>query len=335
MLRYAVVGPGFWAPFQISGWNEVGGVECVAVCGRDSGRTEAFARKHRLRPFTDLDAMLSEVRPDFLDVITTVEAHADNVRAAARHRIPVICQKPMGRDLEEARSMAQACREAGVPLLIHENWRYQTPLATVGRLLREGRIGRPFRGRLQFSCSFPVFDNQPALAELDRFILTDIGTHVLDAARALFGEAESLVATTTKVNPRIKGEDVATVMMRMTGCDTVVCEMSYASRLADESFPETYVTVEAERGSIELRRGYRVLITTQEGTEAIDATPPVYPWSDPKYALVHSSIVDCNRALLRALQGGPAETSADDNLRTLELVFGAYDSAERNALIRL
>ena len=54
---------------------------------------------------------------------------------------------------------------------------------------------------------FPVFANQPFLKELEQFILTDLGSHTLDTARFLFGEAESLYCQTRRVHPDIKGED--------------------------------------------------------------------------------------------------------------------------------
>jgi NAD(P)-dependent dehydrogenase (short-subunit alcohol dehydrogenase family) len=44
-------------------------------------------------------------------------------------------------------------------------------------------------------------------------ILTDMGSHLLDTARFLFGEAQSLYCRTAKVHKDIRGEDVATVMM--------------------------------------------------------------------------------------------------------------------------
>ena len=54
----------------------------------------------------------------------------------------------------------------------------------------------------------------------------------------------------------------------------------------------------------------------------------MYSWADPSYALIHSSIVDCHRNLVDGLLGkGQAETTGEDNLRTLELVFGSYESA--------
>jgi predicted dehydrogenase len=44
-LRFAVFGAGFWANFQVAGWYELGGVECVAVCDPTRAKAEAFAQK--------------------------------------------------------------------------------------------------------------------------------------------------------------------------------------------------------------------------------------------------------------------------------------------------
>jgi D-apiose dehydrogenase len=60
---------------------------------------------------------------------------------------------------------------------------------------------------------FPVFNNQPFLKELEQFILTDLGSHTLDTARFLFGEASSLYCQTRRIHADIRGEDVATIMM--------------------------------------------------------------------------------------------------------------------------
>ncbi len=50
--------------------------------------------------------------------------------------------------------------------------------------------------------------------------------------------------------------------------------------------------------------------------------------------LAHASIVPCCANLLAALLGtGRAETTGEDNLKTLELVFGAYESARRGKVI--
>jgi len=111
-------------------------------------------------------------------------------------------------------------------------------------------------------------------------------------------------------------------------------ELSYASRLADERFPETYVVIEAQRGSLELGPDYTIRRTTEQGTVATRHPPPYYSWADPAYAVVHAGIVPCQANLLGALRGeGAAETDAHDNLRTLRLVFAAYASAADGAAV--
>jgi len=100
----------------------------------------------------------------------------------------------MAPSLADAEAMLRACRNAAVPLLIHENWRWQTPIRHVKDELASGRIGTPFRARIDFCTSFPVFDNQPFLKDADRFILADIGSHILDVARFLFGEPRACTA---------------------------------------------------------------------------------------------------------------------------------------------
>lgn len=327
-LRFAIVGTGFWARYQLAAWRELPGVECVALYNRTPGKAAALAAEFGIPAvYDDAEQMLCNERLDFVDIITDPGTHRHFVELAAKHRVPAICQKPMALSLGDARAMKAACDTAGVPLLIHENWRWQSPMRALKAVLESGVIGTPFRSRIDFVTSFPVFDNQPFLAEAERFILTDIGTHVLDCARFLFGEVQRVFATTRRVNPRIRGEDVATVLTTHGEC-TVVTNMSYASRTEHEKFPETFVFVEGSEGSAEITRGCQLHVTTKAGTERRNVSPPLYPWADPAYALVHASIVDCHRDLLRALRGeGTAETTAADNLKTLQLVFAAYDSA--------
>ncbi len=328
-LRFAILGTGFWARYQLAAWRELPAVECVALYNRTRSKAEALAAEFGVPAiYDDAAKLLEKERLNFVDIITDPGTHREFVEMAAMHRVPVICQKPMAESLGDARAMVATCETAGVPLLIHENWRWQTPMRALKAVLELGDIGVPFRARIDFMTSFPVFDNQPFLAETHRFIITDIGTHVLDCARFLFGEAQRVFATTRRVNPKIKGEDVATVMTTHADC-TVVTNMSYASRTEHEKFPETFVFVEGSAGSAEIARDCVLRVTTKTGTLRRNVAPPVYAWADPAYALVHASIVNCQRNLLTALRGeGAAESTGADNLKTLELVFAAYESAD-------
>jgi D-apiose dehydrogenase len=336
-LRFAIVGTGFWARYQLAAWREVPGARCVALYNRTVAKAEALAREFGVPAvYGDPEDLVRREQPDFLDIITDVGTHRRLVELAAAHQTPVICQKPMAPTLADARAMVAVCRAAGAPFFVHENWRWQAPLRALKQVLNDGRIGRVFRARITYANSFPVFDNQPFLKALEQFILTDIGTHILDSARMLFGEARALYCRTARVHPHIKGEDVATVMLGMASGATVTCEMSYASRVEHDRFPETYVQIEGEQGAAELGPDYWIRVTTAAGTLAKRFPPPYFAWADSRYALAQVAGVACNANLLGALRGEhPAETTGEDNLKTLELVFGAYDAARTGQAVQV
>ncbi|MDB6030022.1 MAG: oxidoreductase domain protein [Verrucomicrobiales bacterium] len=336
-LRFGIIGTGFWARYQLAAWRELKGARCVAVCDRDLSKARALASNSGINAvYENAEALIKAEKPDFLDVISNPGTHVELVKLAANHKIPVICQKPMAPTLAEAREMMDACRSAGVPLSIHENWRWQAPIRAFQEVLTSGIIGRVFRARIDYCNSFPVFDNQPFLKELDEFILSDMGSHIFDVARFLFGEASNLYCQTQRVHPGIKGEDAASVMLRMDSGTTVTCNLSYASRLEHDRFPETFLLVEGQLGSVQLAPDYWLRVTTSEGTRSRRCPPPFYPWADPRYALVHSSIVACHANLLGALQiGTQPETSGDDNFKTLQLVHASYESARHDSVVQI
>ena len=335
-MRIAIVGTGFWARYQIPAWQQLEGVEIVAAYNRTRSKAEEIAQKFKIpKVYDSVESLLLNEQLDCIDIITDVDTHPVFVKMAAERGVNVICQKPMAASFALAQEMTKVCRTRGVKFFIHENFRWQAPIRVLKNAINSGVIGEPFKARVSFCSGFPVFDNQPFLAELEQFILTDIGSHVLDVCRFLFGEADNLRCMTRGVNPTIKGEDVANVLMEMQSGLHCFAEMSYASILEKESFPQTLVLVEGTKGSLHLTNDFVLKTTTRQGTVSEVIKPVLYDWLDPAYAVVHSSIVDCNRDILKGLRGEAAETTGDDNFETVKLVFAAYESARTDKVIHL
>ncbi len=340
-LRFAVFGAGFWAPYQLSGWRQVGGARPVAIYNRTPGKAEAIARQFGIPAvFDDPERVLREVRPDFVDNITEVGGHKPLSLLCARHRVPCICQKPLAGSYRDAAAIVSAFRRTKTRFFVHENWRWQAPMRQLRKLLDTGVVGLPLRARLTMVSGFDVFQSQPALRELDRFILTDLGAHLLDVARVLFGEARSIYCRVARtLTPRVRGENVATVLLTMGRAEThVTVEMAYARTplepSAREVFPQTLAFIEGTRGSLELAANYVVRLTTAKGTQVTRHAPARYAWADPRYEVAQASIVPCCADLLGGLRGtGGGETTGEDNLKTLRLVFAAYDSARTGRAI--
>jgi D-apiose dehydrogenase len=329
-LRFAVAGAGFWARYQLAAWREVPGVRCVAVCDRARARAERLAAAHGAAAYADAAELLDRERPDFLDVVTDLPGHAPLVKLAASKGVPVVCQKPMAATPAECEELVEVCHRAGVPFIIHENWRWQAPLRHVKELLAQGAVGTPFRCRIDMVSGFDVFANQPYLKEQPEFIVADMGCHLFDLARSYFGEAERVYCQTGRARPDVRGEDVATALLTMNGGRTAATvNLAYAGTpLERECFPQTLVFIEGDRGSLEVAPDFVVRVTTAAGTQSRRVQPPKYAWADPDYAVVHASMVPCHADVLRALRtGAPAETDAADNLKSMRLVFAAYESA--------
>jgi predicted dehydrogenase len=101
-------------------------------------------------------------------------------------------------------------------------------------------------------------------------------------------------------------------------------------------FTQTLILAEGEKGSAELDRDYWIRVTTESGTRSRRHAPVWTPWMHPQYLASHASIVACQTDLLRALRSeGQAETTAEDNLRTVRLMRAAYESARTGSAIKL
>ena len=311
-FRGAVIGCGFFAENHLNAWASIPDVELVAVCDLDPAKAERAANRFgAAQHYTDAAAMLRETKPDFVDIATTVASHRQLVELAASEHVPTIVQKPFGPTMADCEAMVAACAAAGVPLMVHENFRFQPPLRELRRLAD--------------------------LATEERFIISDLGVHVLDMARFYFGEVASIACRTKRVNPNIRGEDSATMLLQHTGGAVSVVDCSYATPILPDPFPETLVEIDGTSGAMRLEQGYRLRIGTRGGTpEYRELDPEPLPWAERPWHVVQESVLRIEEHWIDCLRRGVApETSGADNLATFALVEAAYRAAETGETVHL
>jgi len=339
-LRGAQIGCGFFAQNHLHAWRQIDGADIVALCDSDPARLAATGAAFDIaeaRRFADAATLLSTEALDFVDIATTVDSHRALVELAAARRVHVICQKPFAATSADAHAMVQACDEAGVRLMVHENFRWQTPVQAVRRAIDGGAIGTPHWGRLSFRSAYDVCRTQPYLAKGARFIIEDLGIHIIDIARFLLGDVATLSATIQRVNPRIRGEDVATLLMCHQGGATSVVDCSYAAHREKELFPQTLIEIDGSEGSLKLEADYRLTLHHRHrGTQVIDCEPPLHPWAERPWFNIQDSVLNIQAHWVDCLrQGREPQTSGRDNLHTLALVEAAYASAASGQAVRV
>src|SRR5207237_2222073 len=94
------------------------------------------------RAYADLNAMFQAEALDILAIATPSVSHATlTTRAAGAGVRAICCEKPMAVDLGDARAMTDACREAGIPLIINHQRRTLPAMVRMRELILEGAIG--------------------------------------------------------------------------------------------------------------------------------------------------------------------------------------------------
>lgn len=337
-VRVGVIGAGFWARYQILAWKQIEGVKVTAITNRTLKKAERLAADLDIPAVASTPAeLVSREDVDLVDIITSESSHRDYTLLAARAGKHAITQKPMAETFDECREMVAACEESGVRLFVHDNWRYQTPVRSFLEWYRQRPVGAVRRARFSYLSSFPVFEMQPALREAERFMLMDMGTHIVDTARAFVGDLAWVVAQTATVTPEIAGEDVATILAGASNGAHAVIELSYASPTEGEHELETLVQLECDDGVMMLDHGFRAVVTRHDGTSVARRFPPtVHDWLIPRYTLSMGSCLPANESFVRALRTGqPSESDGRSYLNTMDAVFAAYLSAAENRIVHL
>jgi predicted dehydrogenase len=79
---------------------------------------------------------------DAVVVTSPAPVHLANVLAAARHRLPVLCEKPLAMNDDEARQMIAAMDAAHRPLYVGFTYRFSPAALQIRQMIRDGVIGR-------------------------------------------------------------------------------------------------------------------------------------------------------------------------------------------------
>ena len=329
-LRVAVFGTGYWAQFQIAAWQAIGADVCC-VWNRTRSRAEETAQKFGIgRVFSAPEEVFAYGRFDVADIITDPVCHEALTMLAARSKKPVICQKPMAPDLEACGRMVDFCARENVWFAVHENFRFQPQFRLLKELLDGGGIGKIVRARLQLrSPDRDIIAAQPALLKMQYMAYLDMGPHIFDVARYLFGEIESVSS-----HPRCNYTD-----LRQDMVDEADSVLVFRSGLALDCNLvhrcEYKAEIEGERGRLTVAWDNTVCLDAGGKRAEYTVCPQKLPYIPQKDWDLHgghvfAAIPACLQMLAESLrEKKPAETSGEDNLQTMRAVYAAIRSAQQ------
>ncbi len=177
-----------------------------AVCARNPERVKSFAEKWGYESIeTDWRKLVARKDIDLIDIASPNDTHAEIAVAAAKAGKMVLCEKPLGRDGNEAKAMTDAAESAKIPNMVWYNYRRVPAVTLLKNLLDEGRFGKIFHYRAKFLQDWTISQDLPqggeGLWRLDvavagSGVTGDLLAHTIDTALWLNGPINEVVAMT-------------------------------------------------------------------------------------------------------------------------------------------
>lgn len=201
MLGYAFMGrahsnafnqiPKFFYPPPANPIKEV-------VCGRNEAAVRTMAQQFGWnRVETDWKKMMKS-GIDVFDNCGPNDMHYEPNISAAEAGIHVISEKPLARNLKEAKEMAAAAKKSGVVNMVAYNYRRVPAVQLAKKLIDEGYIGKVYHWRAVYLQDWIMDPNFPLVWRLQGDIAGsgphgDLNAHIIDLARYLIGEITTVV----------------------------------------------------------------------------------------------------------------------------------------------
>lgn len=190
-MRWILVGASTIASEYMIGALRAGGQEVVWIVSGSARRASDYAAEHGIaRSTADLSQALADPDVEAVYISSTNEKHFSQAMAAIAAGKHVLCEKPLGMSVDEARRMVAAARAANLTFATNHHLRCSGSHRAIRDLIAAGRIGRVLSVRIFHAVHLPPhlqgwrIDNPDAGGG----VIPDITVHDADVARFLLGE---------------------------------------------------------------------------------------------------------------------------------------------------
>ena len=222
------------------GAGRIGGIHAANIAASDRAglryvvdvndhAAAALAKQHGGRPATMQEA-LADPAVDAVLIASPTDTHADLIKAAARAGKAIFCEKPIDLDLARVDRAAATVKQAGVPILIAFNRRFDPTLGGLGEAVGRGEVGAVE--------TVIITSRDPAPPPIDYItgsggLFLDMMIHDFDMAHWILGEVpdEVFARGSNLVDPEIgKAGDVDTAVVTLTTKSGKLCQISNSRR---------------------------------------------------------------------------------------------------------
>jgi len=311
-------------------------IEVVGLVDLDGAAAEARAAEAGLTKAyigTDLDAALTELKPDLLCDVVIPAARRDVVATALRHGCHVLTEKPMATSMAEAREIVDLARKAGKLHAVCQNRRYNEGVRRIRATIASGALG----ALNAIHCDFFVGAHFGGFREQMRdVLLVDMAIHTLDAARFMSGKVP-LAVYCLEANPKSSWwahGSAANAIFEFS--DDVIFNYrgSWSAEGANTSWDSSWRIV-GSKGTLLWDGADKFEANVVAGDTGFfrPLAPIEVAPANPNETQGHASVIEAFIAAIKS--GKPPETAGTDNIKSLAMVFAAIESADKRQRVAI
>lgn len=338
MLHFAIIGCGRIAQRHAEHISSRG--KLVAVCDIAPGKADTLAKKYQAKAYYSIDEMLATEKELYVVAICTPNGlHAEHTIKALQAGCHVLCEKPMALTVKDCREMIAAAEASGRHLFAVKQNRFNPPVQVLKQLIDEGRLGAIYS--VQLTCIWNrnadyYKDSWRGTMQLDGGTLFTQFSHFIDLLCWMIGDIKKADARMANYAHQgiIEFEDTGVVLVEF--CNGALGTVHYTVNSHAKNM-EGSLTIVAEKGTVKIGGEYLNELEYQNIEGYTIANLPAgnhannygtYQGSMSNHDKVYDNIVDF------LTNNAPVSVSAQEGLKTVEVIEKIYHSAESSSLYK-
>jgi predicted dehydrogenase len=308
------------------------GFRVAGIWNRTSKTAEEAASRFEIpKVFRSWQELVTSPDIDVVDISLPPHLHPEVAASAASARKHIMVQKPMALSYRAAAGIVAAAKKAGVKLAVNQNGRWDPAIRACRTLIANGLLGTRLTAFIELRTMQPWQGFWEDRAIYRQLMLVGMSIHHIDQFRFLFGEPDRVSAITGRYpGQKWEGDSIAHYWLEYG-------DGFFASGLDDGStWTRDYGIRFRFTGTDGVLKGtigwpdatYSTLQFTSRKMGA---------WREPVFETrwFPDAFIGTMGDLFRAIEtGGEPAISGEDNLKTLQLVFGCYRSAAEHRAVR-
>jgi len=189
MLKFGVIGYGYWGPNIVRNLRGLDGCQVVGVCDQSPAARKRIQSAHPGVPvYADPKELLASPEVDVIAVITPVWSHFELSKAALENGKHVFVEKPFTANVAQAEELINLAEQKHLKIMVDHTFLFTGAVRKIKKLLDEGVLGK-----LYYYDSTRV---NLGLFQHDCNVLWDLAPHDLSIMNHLLHkDAEAIVAT--------------------------------------------------------------------------------------------------------------------------------------------